>query len=310
MKNLNEIEFDEAYNGFIKSKGTYEKLIKGIVLDDTYERIDFIAKLFYDYDNLNKKICFIKSKMDNDRQMVSNAISILINRVLISVLSTRSIEELRQYKKGIRLKYLINAGYTTIGSVYAASSSRLATIYGISYSGALQIKEAVDYYANAVVRYMKIPFSYYQRNEDSSNVIKSVCIYKQKLDIASNTLELLNEKTPFIMTSIKVLNELGSGAFWIFMSDVDKDKAKKCYNGFSDLVYGEFGKLIDSVYIKMKEIKYNPSIEESWNDYLADYTLYKDIIKRVRPGINYYFEESENNTKTEGSTEKPETEWE
>ena len=73
------------------------------------------------------------------RSSIRDATDRLIGQIVMDTLAKISVDELNRDRRGIRVKTLQDAGYTSIAQLISASSYQLASIRGIGDDGAAEI---------------------------------------------------------------------------------------------------------------------------------------------------------------------------
>ena len=99
----------------------------------------------------------------------------------LNTLKSISIEELSNYKSGLRLKYLTDNKINTIGDIIQSPTKKLSDIQGISEQTALIIKKIAAFIADKVKQETKIKLSADNQNKYATALITKIYIYKSNL---------------------------------------------------------------------------------------------------------------------------------
>jgi hypothetical protein len=95
----------------------------------------------------------------------------------IKILQSISIEEIKRYKQGIRIKTLEDSGYTTYADIFAASVYQLASIRGISENSAKIVKEIVNNAFNEMQKTVKLKLNVDHKTTETTRLIVALTQY-------------------------------------------------------------------------------------------------------------------------------------
>lgn len=90
--------------------------------------------------SLSKSLCDIIAIENSLKLNINNSANKLVECEVFKVLSGISVDELKRYKKGLRIKPLIDNYYISIADIYNLSLDNLVAVKGISRDSAYIIK--------------------------------------------------------------------------------------------------------------------------------------------------------------------------
>lgn len=286
IEKLSSITIQNVKSHFVENKKEYEDLIKRIVTSpDTKPMVKAIADTFTNYSSLNEKVAEVKNDSKIGEESVKKAIDYLVADELLKLLKQIPIDEINRDRKGIRIKSLREAGYTNMADVFTANAYNLAAVYGISQDNAYTIKRIADGYARQARSGIKIKLSYDDKNKASTNVVKEIYRFKQKRKFIKRIDEVKAQYDGTVSRSISELKKVGSGRFWAFYNDEDKNQIIHCYDNFASIINGDPGQIIRNSYANYRRLNVDTSSDNAWNDFKTDSIEYYNIIEEICPGI-------------------------
>ena len=286
IDNLSSVTLDEIENHFLENKGEYEKLIKKIIKTPDYDLAPkIIRNLSNKYQLLKREIDSVKQGSTQITEEIIKAIDRLVTQELLKVLREASIEEVNRDKKGIRVKALRDAGYTSMADVVTADMYNLSSVYGISQDNAFTIKRIAEDYARQARKAIKIKLSYDDRNKAANEVIKRIYVYRQKRECITEIERVEKKYNEKINQSVSALNEIGSGRFWTFYTDNHKNQVKELINDFGSVLSDEYGTVISNATNRYNGLSTAVALDKAWNDFKTNSIDYYTIIEEIYPGV-------------------------
>lgn len=287
LKNLRNVQSDLVYKDFQNNTIKYQEAIFQIypsVLnqgDNVYE----IYKLNSENNQLNDGFIKITNNFNSYIPEIKNAIDKLIATELLSLLKTIPAEELNREKNGIRVKTLMDCGYSNMADIYTSSVSQLSSIQGISYEAARQIKLIADNFAKEAYKTTKIKLNSDDKNTLSSKVVLLLYKYKirKKLILEKDTLQSLFKNE--IDEKFNLINTIKNGVKYYFSEYNEQQEYIENYKWLNNILlrenYGIKAKNILKEYNTLKE----PGISEAWEDFTLNPIEYFNIIEEICPGV-------------------------
>ena len=232
---------------------------------------------------LNDLYNIIKAEANSVTSINDSCYALLASEVN-SLLSQTSVEELSKYKKGIRVKSLINEGYTSILDIYNSTIPKLASIYGISEDGARTIKGISTVIYNKAKSETKIKLSADNKSKEATELIFKVYNYKALKTLVSpaNSLIIKNERK--IKGLIERAKPATSGFKWFFSFGGKKKDAILAYNDLDSLLSSEYFKTASELSDAFHFFK-NASEGEAWADFVKSPYDYFTIIEKIAPSL-------------------------
>ena len=223
----------------------------------------------------------LSHEMESD---IKKACTKIVSNKTMEILCDVPVDELNKHKKGIRVKALKDEGYDTIARIIAASPNELSAIYGISENAAYTIKNEAQKIAQNTASTIKIKLSLDDKNKYSSELVKSISIYRGTADNRDQCKELINQYDKSIENALDNIKPASSIFRWLFASTSKKEKAIESYNYLSSLMNGEY---YDSYYYNVSEINKKKRIdpEIGWNDFQNNPVSFFTTLETVAPNI-------------------------
>lgn len=271
---------------FDNNKDKYEALIKQVIESpDTKQKLPSILEFLNKNDKFEEEIKSVSNDADKIKLDIKESIDFFIANELLIQLKSIPIEEIAREKKGIRIKPLIEAGYSNIADIYTASTYNLSSVYGVSLDNAYTIKRVADGYAQEARKRIKIKLSYDDKNKYSSEVIRLIYVYRLVLKFELCIKELKSKYGDLILQILNELNEVGSGRFWLFYSESYKYKIKDDYNKLSNILNGDYGNTIYELSNNYKNSKTSQSLLTAWEDFKNNSIEFYNIIEEIYPDV-------------------------
>ena len=101
-------------------------------------------RLISEHKEIQKKLKEISSFDRKYKEEIANATNKLVTKEVLEVLKGIPVDEVNRDKRGIKIKALKDAGFTTVAQLFVAPVSRIASIRGISEDTAYTIKHIVN----------------------------------------------------------------------------------------------------------------------------------------------------------------------
>lgn len=286
LEALNKISYDSIKDDFSISKKIYEKCIRKIITDpDGRHLIEAISDVFSSFETLMSIISRIKENISKDKKEIEESIEYYLASELLVVLRNIPIEEVNREKKGFRIKTLREAGYSNIADIYSASIYNLSSINGISRDVAITLKRIAEDFLQKAKQDFKIKLSYDNQSKGATKVVNKIYTHLQKKKLYLKIDNSYQVYKDLINQANFVLNDVGSGRFWLFYDDEYKNRVKNYYDDFYSIVYGEFGRMVRESYDIIIKAVDNVKSHDSWEDFKNNSIEYYNIIEEVWPGI-------------------------
>ena len=286
IEDLSHLSDVDVYKHFSENKADYEKAIKKIITSpDDRPKVKAIGELLIRYYDIQSNADSVKADFAGISNEIKKSIDRLIAYELLKTLKGIPIEEINRDKKGIRIKPLIEAGYTNMAEVFTANVYNILAVHGISNDGAYTIKRIADGYAQQARKEIKIKLSYDDKNKSSNEVVKILYKYRQKQRYINEIDDIQNKYFSIISQAIERFNNVGSGRFWTFYSDNYIREVKNSFSAFGNALNGEYGSIISNAVREYKKTDTDVSLEDAWNDFKNNNIVFYNIIEEIYPGV-------------------------
>ena len=202
-----------------------------------------------------------------DRSSIRDATDRLIGQIVMDTLAKISVDELNRDRRGIRVKTLQDAGYTSIAQLISASSYQLASIRGIGDDGAAEILSIAQDYAAKVRANTKIRLSVDDRSPAATRLILALASYRRRRSIAVNADGILATFAPLVRNTLSVLEACPPGGLrWLFASKEKKQRAQQSFIALNELQNGEYGQRANACIQAFQRSK-QLTEDEAWADF-------------------------------------------
>ena len=285
MLGIKNSNYQLIKNDFIDNKEKYKEFFEDV--DSNIFTKDGDVSLFkpykLTYGEIIKKIDEINDSIDSSKAEIKDSISRLIADDMLTALRSVPVEELARDKSGIKTKYLMDAGYSNLADVYSASVYQIASIHGISQDKAYTIKSKCNMYAKNLQKELKIKLSVDNKTKASTNVVKSIYTFLNKIEYQNKVNELNKEYGNKIIYAFDELNKIGNGLIYLFLEEKQIQMNGSMFEYVKDNIKSKFQPEIDKIY---KEFKNNRIYNESaWNDFSINSIKYYNVIEEICPGV-------------------------
>ena len=287
LEMMNKIEPKNVYIDVTENELEYRTIlfkIYPLIVEKGCKVIE-IEKIINEYKRIIDNFQIIDNNIYSIKSEAKNSIDKLIAIELLNFLKEIPVEEINRGKKGIRIKSLIDGGYTNVADIYTYSATQLSYIQGISYSAALSIKEEADEIVKHANNNIKIKLSTDNKNLITDKVVLSVYRYKTLKELINNKNNLIKLYQTSIDNAITAMKKISNGVLYYFSDLEEKNNYLLEYKYLKNVIFDdEFAvnsKKIINDYYKLKTL----NVSEAWNDFSINSIQFYNIIEEIYPGI-------------------------
>ena len=239
-----------------------------------------LSKYYNELLNALKKASALEDSLKNNIIKVADE---YIAQELLSILKSVPVDELNRDKRGIRVKALIDHGYTSMADLYSASVYSLASVRGISEDTAFTIKRLTKGYVQKTRAEIRIKLSSDNKNAKSTALVKAISVYKNSSQCIKQSEELLLKYNLYISNEILALKPATNRLQWLFSSKATKTKATDAYNNLTKLLNSGYKTHAENILISLKKL---PNISENmaWADFSSNNVQFYNILEEINPG--------------------------
>ena len=230
---------------------------------------------------LERDLGYVIDVFNNSEKDILKAVNLYLGQEAFTVLKDVPVEELSKDRAGLRVKALHDYGFHNLSDIYAATTSNISQVRGISWETAYAVKQyAIDYLKKAQES-VKIRLSADNRTSQSSKIVLEIYKYKQRLHYIESAEKMLPHVRNSNKNSEKNLGYIGNGTNWIFFTPQQKELLRESYNIFSRFLdtYEAKARTLTSNFNEISRIQEI----EAWNDFKADPISYYNILERIAP---------------------------
>ena len=218
-------------------------------------------------------------------ERVKSATASAINKEVLKTLSQIPIDEINRGSKGIRIKTLSDYGCKTIADAARMPVNEIANIRGISYDTARAIKTAVNDIANATRKITKVKINFDNKNEKSSQIVKSLLQFQYGSKIADEGKTLYMQIKEIEDTIVKLENlkkSAKNSLRWAFTSKAKKDEILQLYEYLSEYLNNDKTKYAQKLINGGKLIE-NLSVSDGWEKYYNEPIAFAKTLEEIDP---------------------------
>lgn len=241
-------------------------------------------RIINDHREIIEKLTSADSSVQNYRTEIKQASDALVAKEVLRILRDIPVEELNRDKKGIRVKALRDAGYSTLADVAAAATYNLASVYGISEDRAYQIKSIVNQYVSKAQKDTKIRLSTDNKTREAGRVVAAISKYKRSQAVADDCHKLLVSNEKSISYAIEDLTTVTGGLKWMFASREKKEKATKAYDFLLSTMDSAYGTEAKQAIAAADAIDRSQD-SDAWDDFSTNSVKFFNVLEDVNPGI-------------------------
>ncbi len=219
------------------------------------------------------------SLSDSFKQNINKSIDAYLKNKTLNALKEIDLNVLKN--KNIKTKPLIDNGYNDLASLYIAPLANLTAIKGIGDTSARNIKSVINNAFEENLKNQKLKLNSDDNNIDTLNILKSIYIYLNTVDLIkeTNSLYLANYKK--IEEYILLVNK--SDRFFSFLSSNDtKQKTNDSINALKQSYIGGFYQSGINYLKKIKDVC-NISNNQVYADFNKEPLKYISQINKINP---------------------------
>jgi len=224
------------------------------------------------------------SEGEQNTRRIMEAASALVGEQSRSLLGSIAVEELNRDKKGIRVKALRDAGFTTLGDVERASLSRLAAINGISEEGARTIKLRVKEIYKTTASTGKLKLSSDAKSPAATKLIKEIYIHRASVSPLMDCAIAREEHGSKAEKALLAINPATGGLKWTFASKANRAAALEAFNYLKSLDEGGQFKTLSKALEQLKMLS-RVTERQLWEDFGKNSIEYYTVLEGLCPDM-------------------------
>ncbi len=242
------------------------------------------AKLvFEDHKGFLSVIDGIIKERDGLRHIIADDVRRLLNEQIYLQLKEIPVEQLNQNKKGIRVTTLKNSGLTTMADVFIATVPQLESIRGISYEGAMEIKNIAGAIAYDMGRGQKLKLSADNRTKNASKLVRDLSLFLHIEDMARLCEGMRGSYGTQLRNDLTALEPACSDIRWFFSSTKTKQAAFDAYSRLAQLsVEKNYGGALSQYKVLFAQFKLRTEAD-AWDDFILDPISFFNLIEKIAP---------------------------
>lgn len=193
-----------------------------------------------------------------------------------------SIDELSREKKGLRIKTLKDAGYSTLADINKATPTALSAVNGISEEAAKEIKRISADIAKKSRSEVKIKLNADNRTSYSGALAAAVCAYKADMATFEKCRSIYDVNFDSVNKALADIAPAAGGLKWAFASNSKREAAVNAYLMLDSLLKNGYKTECETAIPK----KLKPSFitpEAAWKDFSSDPIIYMTILEKLCP---------------------------
>ena len=196
------------------------------------------------------------------------------------------VEELSKRRKGIRVKALIEAGYTTVADVCAESRGALESVNGIGWNSAYDAKQAADEIAEEAKKNVKLKLSVDNKTPAATRVVCAAYPVKKWRELWPTVAGLAAAVSPELDGAQAGLAPALLRASWLFASGEPVERAVAAHERLEGFLAGLVAAEARATLAACKQLLgAKPTPDEAWADFAANPVAYTNVIEELVPGL-------------------------
>ena len=208
-----------------------------------------------------------------------------MGRSLLNLLRGVPVDELNRKKKGIRIKALKDAGYTTVADVYVASQGQLENVKGIAWSGAFDAKFEAKKIAEEAQAGLKLKLSADDKTPAASDVVKAGYLLKLWLDCGKDRDILFDSVCNMEQSVLGDIMPACKDLAWLFATEGEIERAKSAFDALSAYLQSSEASQIRVLlknYNALEGLRVTEA--DAWNAFEVDPIPIINALEEVSPG--------------------------
>lgn len=214
-----------------------------------------------------------------------DAIQSMLESRTSELLKSVPLEELRRYKKGIRLSALLKAGCTSVADLEGKDFAQLVGKYGVSWDAARDLIQAVKKVRASAADSSKIKISVDKKTPESTALVTSLYMLLRITKIASDFSQLSEEKKLLTNNAVSVLRKYGHPTIWPFRPAHERAEVAVSYRSLQATLDGDFGTDVERRYGELCKFTGRDSSAMAWASFAEDPTRFFNLIESLAPGV-------------------------
>ncbi len=251
--------------------------MKNFVPEDVIDLINQHKKVF----NVSTKIIkkYGTAKLDI-KKIAESCICFETSKIL----QTISVDELSNYKSGLKIKTLKDNNINTFADLEKVSTITLIDINGISEESALLIKKVFDDIYQNIKKDMKLKLNADDKNDYSTELIKAIYIYKNNYQPIKEIKRFYSQNYNLVNGLIDTTMVMASNVKWFFTSKAKKQTALSAFDKLQQLIKTETFVNIQQTQQQI-ENNYNASKYDLWADFVENNIEYFTTLEDIVPDL-------------------------
>ena len=200
-----------------------------------------------------------------------------------SLLEGIPIEEVNREKKGIRIKALREAGYSSMADLAAASQAELEALNGISEEGAAQIHATAERMKKYARQSIRLQISLDDRNPKAAQLVQAVSCYLGVKPLMLQLEAAVREESGETERAVQALS-VGRNFFcWLFAGRKKRQKAEAAYAQLAERLEADCAeqrKILEA--LKQAEAR---TEEEAWADFAEHAIAFFGVLEELVPDL-------------------------
>ena len=245
------------------------------------EALEDMIRFFSDIDG---KAADASSAVEKRRQDVRTAAGVILEGKVTEILKDIPIEKLSDEKRGFRIKALKDHGFDTIEDICRATETDIAAVYGISWTGASEIKAVGRSYAKQAEKGVRIQLNADEKTKENTELVRAIFLYLRKSEEHKRVDDLYSGQKDVIRRGISLLGSVGSGEFWLMRRKGDRAAVRAAWRELRELKFEGFGTDIIEAAEKVCE-GITVTDEQAWEDFEKNSPMYFAALEEIMPGV-------------------------
>ena len=286
IERLDNEHLEQALYSFNQDKSVFGDNLRQLVpevFSNEYKlpQIDRVVRF---HQSVLQQLTSVDGVVEKVKGDIIGAADRLIAAEVLKLLKSVPVDELGREKTGIRFKALKDAGYETVADIFCATRYNLASVYGISEDTAYAIKRYAQQYAEQAKPGAKIRLSVDDKSPEATKLVTAIYECRQRSDTIDELDKIRREHEKTVSYGIECMQDIGTGAAWVFTETREKQRLIEIYRYLSELMNGDYAQRVSKLFnILTYPLTIDPS--QAWADFEHNSIAYYNILETLVPGV-------------------------
>lgn len=221
-----------------------------------------------------------------DAKKITEACEALKGKEICETASNIPVEQLSQFKKGLRISALKNSGINSIFDVFQVGVNGLSQIYGISEDSAYVLYYAAEEIIRTIIENTQLHIDINNKNEHSNAIIYECTKKIEGKEIQEKARKLYSEYQDVLENDLTNAQKIKSFFSWLFASDIEKLSRINSLNKLEKVTNSDLLEKTNILFNEYDELFHDKGLyQRGWDYFNNNSSLYYSIISRYTADV-------------------------